>query len=114
EVLVTRSRSFVKGRGLQVARRFLGNGLLTSEGAFHLRQRRLIQPIFHRQRIAGYGETMVRYAERTGQRWQPGAVVDMSEAMMALTLAIVGKTLFDADVENDAHAVGDAMRDLFQ
>ena len=52
DVLVTNQKNFHKSRGLERARRLLGNGLLTSEGEFHLRQRRLAQPAFHRQRIA--------------------------------------------------------------
>src|SRR5574339_1095927 len=64
DVLVTHNRNFMKGEGLQRAKRLLGEGLLTSEGEFHLRQRRLAQPAFHRQRIAGYGTTMVDYAAR--------------------------------------------------
>src|SRR5437773_8894242 len=62
DVLVTYSRKFIKGYGLQRARRLLGNGLLTSEGDFHLRQRRLVQPAFHRQRITTYGQVMASYA----------------------------------------------------
>ena len=55
DILVTHQRNFMKGRGLQRAKRLLGDGLLTSEGAAHLRQRRLMQPAFHRERIAAYG-----------------------------------------------------------
>src|SRR4051812_8867778 len=54
DILVTRASLFAKGRALERARRLLGNGLLTSEGSFHLRQRRLVQPSFHKARIAGY------------------------------------------------------------
>ena len=57
-VLVTDQRSFMKGQALQEAKRVLGDGLLTSEGEQHLRQRRLIQPIFHHRRIGAYGETI--------------------------------------------------------
>jgi cytochrome P450 len=59
EVLVTNTRSFKKGQGLQEARRIIGEGLLTSEGDHHRRQRRLIQPMFHHARIAGYADVMV-------------------------------------------------------
>ena len=68
----------------------LGEGLLTSEGDFHLRQRRMIQPAFHRQLVAEFGEAMTHYAWQTGERWQAGETVDMSREMMSLTLAIVG------------------------
>ena len=112
DVLVTNDRLFVKSRALQVARRLLGEGLLTSEGDFHLRQRRLVQPAFHRQRMAAYGEVMAAYAARSSERWSAqgsGLTVDMSEEMMRLTLAIVGKTLFDADVEGEAQEIGQSL-----
>ncbi len=68
DVLVTNNKSFMKGRGLQRAKRILGEGLLTSEGAIHLRQRRLMQPAFHRERIAGYGTAMVALRGSDAQR----------------------------------------------
>src|SRR5919109_1611666 len=64
DVLVTNHKNFMKGEGLQRAKRLLGEGLLTSEGEVHRRQRRLAQPAFHRQQIAGYAATMVEYAAR--------------------------------------------------
>ncbi len=109
EVLVTSNRSFVKGRALEYAKRVLGNGLLTSEGEFHKRQRRLAQPAFHKQRINSYGDVMADYAARMRSRWSPGATLDMHEEMMHLTLAIVAKTLFDADVESEASQIGEAL-----
>jgi len=109
EVLVTNTQHFMKGLALQRAKRLLGQGLLTSEGEFHRRQKRLAQPAFHRARIAAYGKSMVDYAARMRERWQDGATLDISEEMMRLTLAIVGRTLFDADVESDAVEVGQAM-----
>jgi len=109
DVLVTNQRNFTKGRGLERAKLLLGEGLLTSEGDFHLRQRRLVQPAFHRQRVASYGETMVAYAARATSRWRDGETIDAHAAMTALTLAIVGKTLFDADVEAEAAEIGDAL-----
>src|SRR3982751_1824827 len=69
DVLVTHHRNFTKSRGLERSKRLLGEGLLTSEGAIHLRQRRLMQPAFHRDRIAGYGKTMVEYADRARSGW---------------------------------------------
>ena len=116
DVLVTHQQSFIKGRALQRSKRLLGEGLLTSEGDFHRRQRRLAQPAFHRQRIHSYGTVMTDYAKRTRERWQDGETLDISQEMMRLTLAIVGKTLFDADVESEAEEIGEAMSiimDLF-
>lgn len=109
DVLVTHHQSFMKGRALQRAKRLLGEGLLTSEGDFHRRQRRLAQPAFHRGRIASYGSVMTTYAARTSSRWHDGATLDISQEMMRLTLAIVGKTLFDTDVESEADEIGAAL-----
>src|ERR1043165_23738 len=71
-VLVTHNRNFTKSRGLERSRRLLGQGLLTSEGAMHLRQRRLMQPAFHRDRIGGYGNLMVGYGDRMRRAWTGG------------------------------------------
>jgi cytochrome P450 len=109
DVLVTSQRNFRKGRGLERARKLLGDGLLTSEGETHLRQRRLIQPAFHKERIASYGGAMTGCAERAQARWTDGGIIDVSEEMMRLTLAIVGRTLFDTDVEATAGHVGRAL-----
>jgi cytochrome P450 len=106
DVLVTHQHSFMKGRGLQWAKSFLGEGLLTSEGEFHRRQRRLSQPAFHRQRIQAYGQTMVEHTLRARERWSNGREIALDREMMALTMAIVGKTLFDADVEGEAEEIG--------
>jgi cytochrome P450 len=114
DVLVTQQRSFHKGRGLERAKLLLGEGLLTSEGEHHLRQRRLAQPAFHRQRIAGYGAVMARYAARARDRWSEGTTLDVADEMTRLTLAIVGKTLFDADVEEEAPEIGRALTQALQ
>ncbi len=68
--------------------RLFGEGLLTSEGDFWLRQRRLAQPAFHRARVAAYGTTMVEYAERAMRGWKSGEVRDIHEDMMEITLQI--------------------------
>ena len=114
DVLVTNQKNFHKSRGLERARRLLGNGLLTSEGEFHLRQRRLAQPAFHRQRIAAYASTMSAYAERTAGGWTDGVTVNMHQEMMRLTLGIVARTLFDADVDEEAAEIGDALTHAFE
>jgi cytochrome P450 len=114
DVLVTNQKNFHKSRGLERAKRLLGNGLLTSEGEFHLRQRRLAQPAFHRQRIASYAGAMSDYAERSSARWNDGDTVDMHTEMMRLTLGIVARTLFDADVDNEAAEIGAALTTAFE
>ncbi|HWO00538.1 MAG TPA: cytochrome P450 [Blastocatellia bacterium] len=114
DVLVTNNRNFVKSRGLEMAKKFLGEGLLTSEGEFHRRQRRLAQPAFHRQRINAYASVMTDYGTQTRNRWRSGETLDISQEMMRLTLAIVGKTLFDANVETEASEIGKALTDVMQ
>ncbi|HYX43115.1 MAG TPA: cytochrome P450, partial [Pyrinomonadaceae bacterium] len=114
DALVTHQDSFMKGRALQRSKRLLGEGLLTSEGEYHRRQRRLAQPAFHRQRIEAYGEVMIDFAARACAQWQDGVTLDLSREMMRLTLAIVAKTLFDADVERDAEDVGRAFTEIME
>lgn len=110
DVLVTHHNKFMKGRGLQRAKRLLGEGLLTSEGELHRRQRRLSQPAFHKQRVASYADLMVEYAERMQrERWEDGATLDIAEEMMRLTLMIASKTLFDTETEDEAKEVGAAV-----
>jgi cytochrome P450 len=109
DVLVTYQSNFIKSRALQRARILLGEGLLTTEGQLHLRQRRLVQPAFHRERLAAYAAVMCEYAVRLRDRWLPGATLDISQEMMQLTLAIVGQTLFSADVESEASEIGEAL-----
>jgi cytochrome P450 len=100
--------SFVKSRGLSViGRPLLGNGLLTSEHDFHKRQRRLMSPAFAPKRIAGYATEMVACAERAVAGF--GERVNLADEMMKLTLAIVGKTLFAADVLGEAREIGEAL-----
>ena len=109
QVLVTDNRKFIKGRILRKNRQLFGNGLLTSEGDFWLRQRRLAQPAFHRARIASYADTMVKFALRIASEWSSGEERDIHAEMMRLTLSIVAKTLFDADVDREAQRVGQAL-----
>jgi cytochrome P450 len=120
EVLVTQQKRFVRGYAHRGLRLLLGDGLLTSEGDFHRHQRRLVQPAFHRERIARYADAMSAAAVRWSARWAaaqppaPGAparVVDLHAEMMALTLGIVGETLFGTAVEGVAGEVSDAMHD---
>lgn len=108
-VLVTNNRSFRKGRGVERMKPLLGEGMLGSEGEFHLRQRRLAQPAFHRARLVGYAEVMARYADETAQRWTDGATIDVHAEMMRLTLAIASRTLFDADIETEARDVAEVI-----
>ena len=100
-MLVTENRNFRKPHLLHLAEETLGNGLLTSEGKFWLRQRRLAAPAFHRKRIEEYGRVMVERTEQMLQQWNGKGHVDVHEAMMALTLEIVVSTLFGSDIGED-------------
>ena len=109
DVLVTSAKKFHKGVALQRAKRLLGEGLLTSEGQAHLRQRRTIQPLFHRRQVQRFADAMVKHALVWRESITPGATIDMTDQMAALTLAIVGETLFSSDVKSDADEVRDAL-----
>lgn len=89
-----------RGIVMKRAKVVLGEGLLTSEEPLHMRQRRLAQPAFLRQRIAVYGEVIGLNAASISERWQSGEVRDLHEDMLELALRIVGKCLFDLDVQS--------------
>ncbi len=111
ELLINHDEHMVKGRGLQIARRLLGDGLLTSEGELHKRQRALMQPVFHKQKVAVFGELMADYAQRTSAAWKPGSTLEVGEEMSKLTLHIVARALFETSVEgqNEAEEIGRAL-----
>jgi cytochrome P450 len=112
ECLVTRHKDFHKSRAYFALRLVMGNGLVTSEGDFHLRQRRMMQPAFHRDRIRGYGDAMVEFSAQTRDAITPGAQLDINREMMRMTLYIVSKALFGSDVRGDAGRVGVALDTL--
>ncbi len=114
DILVTSARKFTKGIALQRAKKLLGEGLLTSEGQMHLRQRRTIQPLFHRQQVQGFAEAMVRHGLRWRDTIRDGATIDVTAEMGGLTLAIVGETLFSTNVQRDADDVRQALTDAVQ
>src|SRR3569623_1371137 len=111
---VLADRSFVKHYALRMIRRLLGDGLLSSEGELWLRQRRLMQPAVLRERLAGYGEVMVRYTENMLRRWADGARLELHSEMRRLTMEITAKTLFGADVEGEGPAVAAALREVME
>jgi cytochrome P450 len=112
DLLVVNAHKFHKGRALLRAKKLLGEGLLTNEGESHLRQRRMIQPAFHRERIKSYAKAMTALGEKMAGEWQDGETRDIDKEMMRLTLNIVGKTLFDANVEDETDEIGNAMTTL--
>ncbi len=110
EALVQKDADFIKGFGLSLfGRPLLGNGLLTSEGVTHRRQRKLMAPAFVQKRIAEYATEISARTEKAQRGWSDGATVDVAEAMMHLTLEIVGKTLFDTEIGRDAAEIGEAL-----
>jgi len=115
DVLVTHQRNFVKNTSTMWLKHLMGDGLLTTEGEVHLRQRRLAQPAFHKKRIAAYADVMTSYSLRRLEGWRDGQHLDIADEMARLTLEIVAKALFDADVtiDNDSR-LGDALHWLQQ
>lgn len=108
-VLVGEYKNYFKGIFLQRNRIVFGNGLLVSEGDFWRRQRKLAQPAFHRERIAAYGDIMTGFTQRMVERWNDGETRDIHADMMALTMDIAVKTLFDLDASDKATLVGNAV-----
>ncbi len=108
-VLVTRYRSFTKGMGTRANPELFGNGLLTSEGDFWLRQRRLSQPAFHRTRVTAYADIMAREAAGMLDTWRDGQQLDIHREMMQTTLSIATRTLFGVDLGPKMPVVAAAM-----
>ena len=108
EIMVEHERQNRRAPIMQQARGLLGNGLLTSEEPFHMRQRRLAAPAFHRQRIATYGDVIGRYADEIVGRWQPGSF-DVHPQMLLLALLIVGKCMFNIEEEAEARKIASAV-----
>lgn len=115
QVLVEHEDAFIKGPGLSViAKPLLGDGLLTAEKDLHRRSRKLLAPAFTPRRMAGYGAVMAARAAHHVDKLRPATMLDLAEEMMATTLDIVGRTLFDVDLTGDARAVGDALTAAMQ
>ena len=113
-VLVTQQHNFLKDRVIQNSRWFLGQGLLTNEGSSWLRQRRLSQPAFHRDRMALYAKTITEYSQEAASSWRNGAVRDVHQDMMELTLRIVAKVLFGVEVGEQTQRVSHALNLLMK
>lgn len=96
-VLVTQAADFEQGRLMKLSKAMFGDALITSDGPFHQRQRRLMQPTFHRERIARYADTMGEVVAAHAASWRPGQPLAMTKEMLALSMAIVFKTLIKSD-----------------
>ena len=112
ETLVTHHASLRKTWIIGNVEDGLGQGMLTSKGEFHRRQRRLIQPALHKQRVHGYANAMIRIADGAARRMQEGSSVDMAVEMRRLTLSVVAQTLFGSDVADEADDIGRAITQL--
>ena len=102
DILVTSADKFRKTGLMKQAKPVLGNGLFLSEGEEHLRNRRLIQPVFARQKIDDYVPRVVEAAEEMAERWSPGERIDIVNEMLELALTIVARALFNVEIESDA------------
>jgi cytochrome P450 len=112
EILVTQAASFVKERTVRRMKILLGEGLITSDDPIHIRQRRIVAPAFHRQRIAAYADEIVSSAQHHSAQWQAGQAIDISAAMMSLSLEIVARTLFDTEVTDDIRRINDEVNTI--
>jgi cytochrome P450 len=110
DVLLTHYANFLKGRGIVRRDNFLGEGLVTSEGSFHRRQRQLTQPAFNHERFAGYGLTMSKLAADISGSWRAGDTLNVLEAMRQITLPIASRTLFGTKVETEHERIIAAFR----
>jgi cytochrome P450 len=114
QLLTASGYDVVKSRGLRRMRRLLGEGLLTADEPVHMRQRRLVQPAFHRERIGGYAATMIATSAEAASRLRAGETIAIDALMKRLTLRIAAATLFSADVEDDSDAIGAATNEVME
>ena len=112
QILVDQAPSFVRERTLARMKILLGEGLITSDDPIHMRQRRLIAPAFHRQRIAGYANEIVANAVQTRDSWRAGSEIDIGAEMMRLSLKVIARTLFDQEVTPDVLSVADEVNTI--
>jgi cytochrome P450 len=108
--LIEHPRGFTNSEVTAGLRRTLGKGLLTTDGEYHRRLRRLVQPAFSKKRVDGYADVMVRHTRDLLDGWQAGARLDIARAMQALTLRIVAQALFDVDLESERPGLSEAFQ----
>jgi len=109
-VLVTNHRNYTKGIGLDRVKILLGNGIMTSEGELWMRQRYMMQPLFHRRVITEFARTLAeandRFLARWDEQYRRGEAVNITDEMSELTLDIVLRSIFGRDLERLSHELG--------
>lgn len=114
-ILVQHAYAFDKGSAVHnIVRPAIGNGVVASEGDFHRRQRKLMAPAFQPRQIANYADIIGHYGEKTLQTWTDGSVIDLNQHMSNITMSVIGKTLFGADVFTATGELGAAMLVTFE
>jgi cytochrome P450 len=113
QVLVTDAKHYIKHFGARMYKPVLGNGLVTSEGDFWLRQRRLSQPAFLKARVHSYAPVMTDITRAMLAKWRPGEHVDIHYEFSTLTSAIALKTLFGLDDAGDREEFVESLRLTF-
>ena len=109
-ILVDHAYDFDKGVAVhKLLRPLFGDGIFSSEGDFHRHQRKLMSPPFQPRHIASYADLMGYYGEQIQQTWPDGSVIDVNRQMTNLTMSIIGKALFDADIFTETDELGAAM-----
>lgn len=111
-VLVTHQDNYVKAFTYRPLKAFLGDGLLTSEGATWQRHRSLVQPVFSHRHVQCFAPAIVAAARDRARRWAPGMSIDLAAEMRTLTMDVIGRVLFGIDLADDAESVGHAVSRL--
>lgn len=114
EILINQAPLFIKERTQRRMKILLGEGLITSDGETHMRQRRIAAPAFHRQRIAAYGDMMTARAATMRAEWVEGSEIDIVAEMMRLALQVVARTIFDTDVTEDVQTINDEVNAIMK
>lgn len=114
EILTTKDECFRKGASARTLAKTIGDGVLTTEGEQHQRQRKMLQPAFHKKRIASYAESVSEYVIDMASSWTDGEVYQINQEMMDLTLRVIVKTMFGVDVKGELRGVTQAVNDIIE
>jgi cytochrome P450 len=115
EVLIKNLKYFIKSKGLQVSKRLLGEGLVTSEGEYHDRQRKLIQPAFHPNQIKTYANIMTSFTLKMSKEWKDGIELDIHKEMTRIKSNIISKSVLGSDIEdNEGDGIGKSLFKMYR